>query len=202
MKNFKLPTFGSAVYVFLCIAASIMFLAASKKPKPQYSPYQILVWEIKANEGYRSWWYRDGTVQNRPAHSIGFGWNDCGNRRRKEIKQYTQDGKVTFNEAMIITMKEIAKYGTLHRDPYRNVALQLYSYNCGLTSDGNRLGRCCGAKWGCGSAKKNVRKAHNIRRKFELALWRHDYDAVCGHTEANQRKLQRLIVHLKENGQL
>jgi len=178
-------------------------MAATVEPptKLKYTPYQILMWEIKANEGYRSWWYRDGTVNGRPAHSIGFGWNDCGNRRRKEIAQFTKDSKVTFEEAMTITLKEISKYGRLHADPYKNLALQLYSYNCGLTRKGSSLGRCCNSSRGCGSSKKNVRKSHNRRRQFELALWNHRWAEVTRFTEQNRTKLQTYLPILKARGE-
>ncbi len=189
--------------VSACILFFIIFMAANVEPqtKLRYTPYQILMWEIKANEGYRSWWYRDGTVQNRIAHSIGFGWNDCGNRRRKEIAQFTKDGKVTFDEAMTITLREIEKYGKLHSDPYKNLALQLYSYNCGLTKKGSSLGHCCHSKKGCGSPKQNVRKSHNRRRQFELALWNHRWTDVVRYTEQNKTKLQTYLPILKSRGE-
>ena len=178
----------------------IIVVAANKAPKLEYTPYQILVWEIKANEGYASWWYPDGWNRGRRAHSIGFGWNDLGNRRRNEIKKFTSDGFVSFDEAMKITLYELEKYGQLNKDPLRNVALKLYSYNCGLTDDGNRLGRCCGAKWGCGSRNKNVRKMHNRRRKFELSLWKHDYPTIEKYVEEDKQKLQIVLVNLKSRG--
>lgn len=190
------------VQIASMIVFSTILLAANKVPPMEYSPYQILIWEIKANEGYRSWWYPDGYVQGRKASAIGFGWNDCGNRRRGEIKEFTRDHNVTFDEALIITLREVKKYGTLNKDPYKNLALQLYSYNCGPTKNGSKLGKCCGAKWGCGSKSKNVRKGHNRRRKFELALWNHDSSEIRRYTEENKKKLSIMLPILKAKGQL
>ena len=174
-------------------------MAANTQPKLEYSPYQILVWELKANEGYRSNWYPDGIVRGRQAYSIGFGWNEQGNRRRHEIKQFTKDGRVDFEEATQITIREINKYGKLHSDPLKNVALQLYSYNCGLTKSGSKLGKCCGGKWMCGNTKKNIRKSHNRRRNMELALWNHDFRQIQFTTSENRDKLCKVIHQINQN---
>lgn len=191
----------SALVFASCMLFFIILMSANTH-KFEYTPYQMLIWEIKANEGYRSWWYPDGRGQNgRQAYSIGFGWNDLGNVRRNEIKQFTKDRKVTFDEAMTITLREIAKYGRLHQDPYKNLALQLYSYNCGLTNSGASLGKCCGSRSGCGSPNKNIRKAHNRRRRFELALWSHEWKSVRKYTEQNQSKLAIYLPILKSRGE-
>lgn len=176
----------------ICIVCAI-FLAANRI-KNSYTPYQMLVWELKANEGYRSWWYRDGVVRGKKAYSIGLGWNDQGTRRRNEIKKYTADGKVTFQEALEITLIEVAKYGRLHADPYKNLALQLYSYNCGLTKTGKKLGKCCKGKRGCGNYRSDIREAHNRRRKFELALWNKDIPTIIKYTEENREKIKTKIL--------
>lgn len=176
------------------------FFAANKQPKNEneklkYNTWEIMAWEIKANEGYRSWWYEDGMVYNRKlkrrvqAYSIGFGWNDQGKVRRDEIKEFTRDGKVTFDEATTITIREIRKYGTLNKDPLRNTALRLYSYSRGLTTDPHKLGGCCGYKRGCGNANDNIRISHSRRRKFELACWNHDYATINRMTEENKQKI-------------
>lgn len=193
---------NKAGHFALVLCTLFLFVNANTLPKIKYTPYQILVWEVKANEGYKSWWYRDGYNRGRKAFSIGFGWNDLGNRRRHEIAAYTKDKKVTFNEAMEITLKEVAKYGRLHADPYKNLALQLYSYNCGPTNTGKSLGHCCGAKKGCGSSDKDVRSQHNARRKFELALWNHDSVNIIARTEANRAKVNTLVQILKSKGEL
>lgn len=195
LKNYS----NRILYGFSCIAVIGIFLAANRVNIP-YTPYQILVWEIKANEGYRSWWYPDGYVRGRRAYSIGFGWNDQGRRRRHEIKKFTHDGKVTFQEATEISLYEIKKYGTLHSDPYKNLALQLYSYNCGLTKDGRKLGGCCGFKRGCGNDNHDIRPLHNRRRKFEIALWKKDVPTIMKYTEGNLDRLQRDIKFLKRRG--
>lgn len=189
------------LYPMSCLIVIGLLLSANRIKIP-YSPYELLVWELKANEGYSPTWYPDGYVRGRKAHSIGFGWNDQGNRRRGEIKQFTRDGKVSFDEALQITILELNKYGTLHKDPYKNVALKLYSYNCGLTKDGSRLGKCCGSKWGCGNKDKDIRKSHNRRRKFELALWNKDVRKIEKMTEENREKLKNLIIILKSRGKL
>lgn len=189
------------LHLISCIIFAVFFLSANSQPKLKYSPYQILVWEIKANEGYRSWWYKDGKhwKTGKQRYSIGFGWNDCASwKRRQEIKKFTQDGKVTFNEAKDITLLEISKYKKLNKDkdlnkdPLKNLALQLYSYNCGFTNKGSSLGKCCGGTWGCGSVKSNVRKSHNRRRQFELALWNHDIRMVDYFTTINQLKAAQM----------
>lgn len=171
-------------------------LAANRQGKLPYSTWQIRSWEIKANEGYRSWWYKDGIVRGKQSYSIGFGWNDQG-CRRKEIAQFTKDGKVTYDEATEITIREIQKYGTLHKDPLKNLALQLYSYARGLTKDGRKLGKCCGGKSGCGHRNRDIRKSHNPRRQFELALWNHDFNAIRVRTDANKAKIQKIIMTQK-----
>lgn len=191
-----------AGHISLVVCVLFLFLNANTAPKIKYTPYQILVWELKANEGYRSWWYPDGTVRGRQSYSIGFGWNDLGNRRRKEIAKYTADKKVTFDEALEISLKEVSKYGRLHPDPLKNLALQLYSYNCGLAKSGKCLGHCCGSSRGCGSSKKNVRLVHNQRRKFELALWNHDVVNIMARTESNKDKLTTYVQTLKNRGEL
>ena len=173
------------------VALIILFMSANKY-SPKYSLYQIKVWELKANEGYEPWWYPDGN-----GHSIGFGWNDCAGKRRHEIRKYTKDGKVTYDEATEITLNEIQKYGTLNSDPWKNTALQLYSYNCGLTKSGARLGKCCGGRWMCGSRNLDIRKSHSRRRKFELALWNKDFDYIYKETEKNQRKIVQHIIPKK-----
>lgn len=188
------------IFGCLCLFA---LLAANKQPKTEteklkYSPWQIMAWEIKANEGYRSWWYEDGMVYNRKlkrkvqAYSIGFGWNDLGKVRRDEIKEFTKDGKVTYDEATTITIREISKYGKLHKDPLKNNALRMYSYARGLTKDPRKLGGCCGYKHGCGNANKKIRKGHSRRRKFELACWNHDYATINQMTEENLQKIKAL----------
>lgn len=185
----------------LVIGIFLLFMNANRSPKIKYTPYEILVWELKANEGYRSTWYRDGFVNGKKAYSIGFGWNDQGQRRRHEIREFTRDGKVTFEEATQITLLELKKYGTLHNDPYRDLALKLYSYNCGLTKEGRKLGKCHGGSRGCGHRDADVRAAHNRRRKFELALWKHDFPTVLAYTETNRDKLHNYIAQLKQRGQ-
>lgn len=190
-----------AGHISLIVCVFLLFLNANSAPKLKYTPYQILVWEIKANEGYRSWWYPDGYNRGKKAYSIGFGWNDLGNRRRAEIKNYTKDKKVTFIEALEITLKEISKYGVLHKDPLKNLALQLKSYNCGLATRYSDLGHCCGAKRGCGSSSENVRNMHNSRRKFELALWNHDFVNILARTEKNKEKINLYVQTLKSRGE-
>lgn len=179
--------------VFGCFCVVGLMAANTTTNKLPYSPYQILVWELKANEGYRSTWYKDGNVRGRQSYSIGFGWNDQGNRRRHEIKHFLTDGKVSYDEATQITLMEINKYGRLHPDPLKNVALQLYSYSRGMTKDPRKLGRCCGGSKGCGNSNSNIRKSHNRRRAFELACWNHNYDAIIDLTDENKSKIKKIL---------
>lgn len=192
-KLMKKPNILHGAFGVFCFIA---LLSANRQEKLPYSPYQLLVWEIKANEGYRSWWYPDGIVRGRQSYSIGFGWNDQG-RRRKEIHQFTKDGKVTYDEATQITIKEIQKYGKLNNDPLKNLALQLYSYSRGLTKSGASLGKCCDGRSGCGNSNKNIRKSHNARRQFELALWNHDSKFILDRTEQNKSKIQKILMTIK-----
>lgn len=202
--------FGDVVYISLWIILSASFIAANRVDVKRYSPYQMLVWEIKANEGYRSWWYPDGRArignQWRPSHSIGFGWNDYGGTRRGQIKKYTADRKVTYDEAMKITLSEIQSWGQLNPDKYRNLALQLYSYNCGKISSGKQLGKCHGGinvrGKRCGSSDASVRMRHNRRREYELALWNHDWVKIQEFTENNQAHQLKYNVKLKKAGKL
>lgn len=210
------PKFSDIVYYASWTIVAVLFMAANRVEVKKYTPYQILVWEIKANEGYRPWWYLDGRAKIngkwRPSHSIGFGWSDYGGTRRHKISKYTADKKVTYQEALEITISEVNKWGRLHKDPYKNLAMQLYSYNCGRINDGSKLGGCHGTKKGCGHKCnmdgkrghkcKNVRRAHNKRRKFELALWRHDWRLIQEFTEENRDRVQGTINLLKKGGKL
>lgn len=200
--NKQRTLFDRAGHVALVACVLFLFLNANSAPKLKYTPYQMLVWELKANEGYRSWWYPDGYNRGKKAYSIGFGWNDLGCRRREEIKEFTKDKKVTFNEALKISLKEVSKYGKLHKDPLRNLALVLHSYNCGLTTSGKDLSHCCGGKVGCGSPKANVRLVHNERRRYEVALWNHDIVNIVARTEKNKARLSTYVQILKNRGEL
>lgn len=195
------PLFTISSIAFLFIANSTFIgnktnILEDDGSSSKYTAYQVLIWEIKANEGHRSWWYKDGIVGGKQSYSIGFGWNDQGSsKRRKEISKYTSDGKVTPDEATSITLYEIDKYGKLDQDPFRNNALRLYSYSRGLIKSGSRLGGCCGFRHGCGSKNKNVRIVHKRRRKLELAMWDHDYATINQMTEENLRQIKRMNLH-------
>lgn len=191
------PKYSNFIFYSSWIILMIIIMSANRVEVKRYSPYQMLVWELKANEGYRSWWYKDGYDHKtkRTRYSIGFGWNDCANTaRRNSIKKYTADGKVTYSEALEITLNQIKSYGQLHSDPYKNLALQLYSYNCGRTTSGKSLGKCHRGKniknKRCGHPNPAVRKHHNKRRELELALWRHDWINIQARTEENAAKVK------------
>lgn len=196
METNKTTTLFSCVVIFVLLAANKL---PSTSKKIEFSPYQLMIWELKANEGYVPHWYKDGYVNGKQAYSIGFGWNDQGQIRRKEAKPYLdKNGKISFDNATKLTCYEISKYGRLHADPYKNLALQLYSYARGLTKTGSSLGRCCGAGKGCGNKNKNIRKSHNRRRKFELALWHHDFETVKEMTFQNQQKIKIILSQIKK----
>lgn len=179
----------------ICI---IGLLSANSQPKLPYSTYQLLAWEIKANEGFVDHWYPDGIVRGKQSYSIGFGWNDQGMRRRKEAKPFLNlNGKINYENATKLTMYEIKKYGQLHKDPLKNLALQLYSYSRGLTKDPRKLGKCCGSTSGCGNKYKNIRKSHNRRRQFELACWNHDYRKIIEMSDDNKTKIQKILMMIK-----
>lgn len=200
--------------IVLWIVVPVLFLAANRISYKKPSPYQTLVWEIKANEGYRDWWYRDGSARingkTKPSHSIGLGWNDYGGTRRHKISEYTRDGKVTYEEALKITLAEINKYGRMHKDPYTDVAMKLYSYNCGEIKYPSQLGKChggtdaknkrCGHSCSMNGTKghkcSNVRKAHNKRRELELALRNHNWPVIL---EMNERNRLKVVLQMKSN---
>lgn len=185
------------VYLISIAICASALMAANSQPKLPYTPYEILMWEIKANEGYSPHWYKDGFVNGKQSYSIGFGWNDQGSsERRKEIAQYTRDGSVSYDEAGKITLYEIKKYGRLHPGDLKNTAMQLYSYSRGLTKNINRLGGCCTWKNGCGSKTKWVKKAHNRRRALEMALVHHDNRKIIEMTEENKVKIQKIRMSL------
>lgn len=192
------------IYIISWILFAVFFMSANRIHVKKYSPYQLLVWEIKANEGYRSWWYQDGFDRKtgKTRYSIGFGWNDCASAKRREsIKRFTEDGKVTYQEALTITLSQIDSYGKLHADPYKDLALKLYSYNCGLTTDWRRLGKCHHGKnvrnKRCGHPNPAVRKHHNKRRELELALWRHDWLSVQERAEENIAKVKYQLIKVR-----
>lgn len=188
-------TFGKVCYYFLLLTSMWALLAANRVSVKRYSEYQMKVWELKAREGYIPWWKKDGMVYHRglkrrvQSYSIGFGYNDQGSAsRRKAIAKYTRDGKVSYSEALKISLSLDVWKRKYHSDPLTNLAMQLYAYNRGTIKHPSELGRCCGGKKGCGHPNRNVRRSHNPRRAFELALKRHDWVAIQAHVEENQKK--------------
>lgn len=188
-------TFGKVSYYLLCLIVVATLISANRVSVKRYSIYQMKVWELKAREGYVPWWKTDGKVYNRKlrkrvqSYSIGFGYNDQGTlARRKAIAKYTADGKVTYSEAMTISLSLDVWDRKYHGDPLTNLAMQLYAYNRGTISNPSQLGRCCGGKKGCGHSSRSVRRSHNPRRAFEVALKRHDWIAIQAHVEENQKK--------------
>lgn len=189
-----MPRYSKFLHGISIVLFAFIFLNANKTALKRPTPYQIMAWEIKASEGYRSWWYKDGIIyqpklkRNVQTYSIGYGYNDQGLKsRRLAIARYTADGKVTKEEAWMITEMVFNRMGTLHSDPFKNAALKLYSYNRGLITTGSKLGRCCGARKGCGHDKKSVRKSHNPRRNLEMALWTKNWPVISERTENNRQ---------------
>lgn len=187
------------------IICFVALLSANSQPKLKYTPYQIMAWEIKANEGFVPHWYKDGMVYNRilnrklQSYSIGFGWNDQGCRRKEALPFLDKNGKISYDNATKLTCYEIDKYGRLHKNDLKNVALRLYSYSRGMIKDGSKLGGCCGKRSGCGHGDRNVRKSHNRRRQFELACWNHDNRKIIEMTEENLKKIAKMQMLLKQN---
>lgn len=189
---------GNLVYYFLLLTFASVFLAANKVKVKRYTPWQMKVWSLKSSEGYRSWWYKDGKItlpngKRVQTYSIGMGYNDQGSwKRRKAIAKYTADGRVTYKEALEISLKVDCWQRKYHNDPYVNLAMQMYAYNRGTITSPKQLGRCCGGKWGCGHAKASVRRAHNPRRQEELAIARKDWVAMQKFTEEHQKKASQM----------
>lgn len=196
--------FGNVSYVLSWIFMIFIVMAANRVDVKRFNVWQMRVWALKAEEGYRSWWYPDGvTPDGRRKYSIGLGWNDCGSRsRRQKIAKYTADRKVTYEEATEIAVHEIEKWGKLHSDPYVNLAMQLYSYNCGPIRSVSKLGKCHGGlnvrNKRCGHSDPDVRIAHNRRREYELALKNHDWIKIEQMTEDNRKKVVNIIRKLRK----
>ena len=184
------PYIDRIAYFISATSIVVIFLAANKKERSEskalFTPYQIIAFEIKATEGFSPKWYEDGFVRGKKSYSIGYGWNDQGSRRN-EIKGLLEGNRISKKNATILMNRELEKYGRLHEDPYKDAALKLYSYNRGLTTNPRKLGKCCNGRSGCGSRNRNIRTTHNKRRKFELALWNHDWKTINEHTELNRQ---------------
>ena len=139
-----------------------------------YTPFEIAMYFLKAHESFRPGKYPDGDYPSKgfglnltPEHikwankKLGF---DCLSRNwtyeegQKLLREYWQDMKD----------EELKKNPNI--DDFHLVAILLHKYNTGNTRS---INACCGASKGCGSKNRDVRKVHNERRKFEVALKNH-----------------------------
>jgi hypothetical protein len=151
-----------------------------------YTAYQIIMWTLKADEGYRAKWYSDGKSE-----AIGFGYNHLNKKKRKAIaEKYMVNGILPYDGAN----KLLVETWTLIKPPIylslnKKIAYILHCYNCGSVK--KRWGKfvitaCCGGRNSCGNSK--WAKVHNKRRMFEKALWDGDYDFVEKYIERILKK--------------
>lgn len=137
----------------------------------QINLYQGVMWSLKAHEGFRETWYKDGEHK-----AIGFGFNHLGKKERiKEASKYMKNGKMDFNAATQLLLNTWQK----KIPPSKLTSLQKlgwinHVYNCGSMKDG--IQRCCGKKTGIGCGKGI--NSHNQRRQFEYYCWTNNVEKV------------------------
>jgi hypothetical protein len=158
----------------------------------KYTPYQIATWYIQSEEGFTSYWKRDGYVAGRKAYVIGMGYNDWGKPSRRYAISEPLRGGLSYDEALTISLEELKSYRTGKTNVYVDLAFRLHIFNTGKCSSIEDLRGCCGKRIGCGSASENVRTAHNPRRKFEYALATHNWDYVNFCIETYKEKASAL----------
>lgn len=172
--------------------ALVLLAFKANKVETHYTPYQVMIWSIKANEGFKPDWYRDGQGKNGPKYSIGFGYNDWGlASRRKGINP-----PITWEKGLELTVREIQTM-KVKGDKWQALAFKLHAYNVGPVRTIKELRGCCDAKVGCGSRKENIRNSHNPRRKFEYALATYNWSYVIPVIEMWREKSVRIEVNFK-----
>lgn len=137
-----------------------------------YTPYQIMVWHLKAHESFRPYQYPDGDYPSK-----GFGLNLTDEHiewAQSQLGFHPKKRNWTFNEGLKLLVAFCdQKTLTPLRKQYPNlndfqiVAYAVHKYNTGNV---RRFGYCCGSKstkMRCGRKMK----AHHARRVFEVQLF-------------------------------
>lgn len=137
-----------------------------------YTPYQIMVWHLKAHESFRPHQYPDGDYPSK-----GFGLNLTPEHvkwAQGQLGFHPKKRDWTFEEGLKLlvafcdkkTLTPIKKqYPNLN--DFQVVAYAVHKYNTGNVK---RFGYCCGSKstkMRCGRKMK----AHHVRRVFEVQLF-------------------------------
>ena len=152
-----------------------------------YTPFQIGIYILKAHESFRPGEYPDGQY-----NSKGFGLNltpDHVKWATKKLGFPCRSRDWTYEEGVKLLylyyedMKNEVKRQNPGINEFQLVALLLHKYNTGNTKT---IHACCGAKKGCGSKNKKIRKAHNERRNDETRLFSNKF------TKAEIEKYQAL----------
>ena len=152
-----------------------------------YTPFQIGIYILKAHESFRPGEYPDGQY-----NSKGFGLNltpDHVKWATKKLGFPCRSRDWTYEEGVKLLylyyedMKNEVKRQNPGINEFQLVALLLHKYNTGNTKT---IYACCGAKKGCGSKNKKIRKVHNKRRNDETRLFSNKF------TKAEIEKYQAL----------
>ena len=152
-----------------------------------YTPFQIGIYILKAHESFRPGEYPDGQY-----NSKGFGLNLSPEHVKWATKKlgfpcrsrdWTYEEGVKLLYLYYEDMKNEVKRQNPGINEFQLVALLLHKYNTGNTKT---IHACCGAKKGCGSKNKKIRKAHNERRNDETRLFSNKF------TKAEIEKYQAL----------
>lgn len=147
----------------------------------EYTPYQIAIWHLKTEEGYRANPYDDGEFP-----SVGFGYNFVHGKVSTPISwnEATELLSKTFGN-MKTKVKKDNRFSKL--DEWQRTAIACRFYNCGEGSIPNYdkpsdLLNCHRGSKGCGytcrDKKKQtaVRKTHTARRKFEYEMFMKNFE--------------------------
>jgi len=137
-----------------------------------YTPYQIMMWHLKAHESFRPHQYPDGDYPSKgfglnlsPEH-IKWAKSQLGFHPKKRDWTFEEGQKLLVAYCQEHTLDPLKKqYPKLN--PFQIVAYACHKYNTGNIRN---FGYCCGSKstkMRCGRKSK----AHHTRRVFELQLF-------------------------------
>lgn len=144
-----------------------------------YTTYQVVMWVLKADEGFRESWYQDG-----PYKAIGYGYNHLGKvERKRHAAKYMSGGKISKSGANQLLVQTWSKIGVpANLCPTQKVAWILHCYNKGSVK--SVVWRCCGKTFGIGCGDG----IHTKRRQFEYNLWHNNLEEVKDYVEAARQK--------------
>ncbi len=137
-----------------------------------YTPYQIMMWHLKAHESFRPHQYPDGDYPSKgfglnlsPEH-IAWAKSQLGFHPKKRDWTFEEGQKLLIAYCKEHTLDPLRKqYPKLNQ--FQIVAYACHKYNTGNTRN---FGFCCGSKstkMRCGRKSK----AHHARRVFEVQLF-------------------------------